>query len=173
MNADRWMKARALLRAADPRMAALVDARPDLDPDAFLDTCHRSRGAHWWLRQIGQQISLAAAAAIRGRFEALCGGALPAPEQRSRSTRRRCAGSGSPAPRGSICTTSPHDWSTGGSISPGSAPHDDDTARVELTQIEGVARFMDGVLLLTLRRAHIWPTADLSLRRARVPPSIC
>jgi hypothetical protein len=44
---------------------------------------------------------------------------------------------------------------------------DDDAARVELTQIRGVGRFTaDGVLLLTLRRADIWPAADLSLRRA-------
>ena len=37
----------------------------------------------------------------------------------------------------------------------------------ELTQIKGVGRFTaDGVLLLTLRRADIWPAADLALRRA-------
>ena len=36
-----------------------------------------------------------------------------------------------------------------------------------LTQIKGVGRFTaDGVLLLTLRRADIWPAADLALRRA-------
>ncbi len=44
---------------------------------------------------------------------------------------------------------------------------DDDAARVELMQIKGVGRFTaDGVLLLTLRRADIWPAADLALRRA-------
>ena len=38
MSADRWIEGRAALRAADPRMAALVNARPLLDPDAFFDT---------------------------------------------------------------------------------------------------------------------------------------
>jgi DNA-3-methyladenine glycosylase II len=44
---------------------------------------------------------------------------------------------------------------------------DDDAARDELTQVKGVGRFTaDGVLLLALRRADIWPAADLALRRA-------
>ena len=35
---DRWAEGRVVLRAADPRMATLVNARPLLDPDAFFDT---------------------------------------------------------------------------------------------------------------------------------------
>jgi hypothetical protein len=38
LSTDRWAEGRAALRAADPQMAALVDARPELDPDAFFDT---------------------------------------------------------------------------------------------------------------------------------------
>jgi 3-methyladenine DNA glycosylase/8-oxoguanine DNA glycosylase len=79
--ADRWAEGRALLRAADPRMAALVDARPDLDPDAFFDTWPSELWSALVAQVIGQQISLVAAAAIRGRLEALCGGASPTPEQ--------------------------------------------------------------------------------------------
>ena len=38
MSAERWApRAGAVLRAADPRMAVLVDADPGLDPDAFFD----------------------------------------------------------------------------------------------------------------------------------------
>jgi 3-methyladenine DNA glycosylase/8-oxoguanine DNA glycosylase len=44
---------------------------------------------------------------------------------------------------------------------------DDDAARTELTQVKGVGRFTaDGVLMLALRRADVWPAADLALRRA-------
>jgi hypothetical protein len=44
---------------------------------------------------------------------------------------------------------------------------DDDEARDELTQVKGVGRFTaDGVLMLALRRADVWPAADLALRRA-------
>ncbi|MCW3037713.1 MAG: DNA-3-methyladenine glycosylase 2 family protein [Actinobacteria bacterium] len=34
---DRWTAGREVLRAAEPRMAALVDADPGLDLDAWLD----------------------------------------------------------------------------------------------------------------------------------------
>ena len=34
---DSWAPARAVLRAADPRMAELVDADPTLDPDTMLN----------------------------------------------------------------------------------------------------------------------------------------
>ena len=68
-----------MLRAADPRMAALVDERPLLDPDAFFDTWPSELWSALVAQVIGQQISLAAAAAIRGRLEALCGGRLPTP----------------------------------------------------------------------------------------------
>jgi acetyl esterase len=37
LSAGSWAPARAALRAADPRMASLVDADPTLDPDAVLD----------------------------------------------------------------------------------------------------------------------------------------
>lgn len=40
-NADSWAPARAALRAADPRMASLVDADPTLEPDAVLDGVSR------------------------------------------------------------------------------------------------------------------------------------
>ena len=48
--------------------------------------------------------------------------ALPTPAQLLDSTRTRCAGSGSPAPRRSTSTTSPRVSSTAGSTSRGSAP---------------------------------------------------
>jgi hypothetical protein len=34
---DRWTEGRAMLRAADPRMAALVDADPGLNPEVLFD----------------------------------------------------------------------------------------------------------------------------------------
>jgi hypothetical protein len=79
VTADRWAEARAVLRAGDPRMAALVDARPLLDPDAFFDDWPSELWSALVAQVLGQQISLAAAAAIRGRLQALCGGRLPTP----------------------------------------------------------------------------------------------
>jgi DNA-3-methyladenine glycosylase II len=140
--ADRWAEGRALLRAADPRMAALVDARPDLDPDAFFDTWPSELWSALVGQVIGQQISLAAALAIRGRLQALCGGTLPTPEQLLALDEATLRGVGLSRAK----TLYLHDLAA---------------------QIKGVGRFTaDGVLLLTLRRADIWPAADLALRRA-------
>jgi hypothetical protein len=38
---DRWAAGRVLLRAADPRMALLVDADPGLNPDVLFETACR------------------------------------------------------------------------------------------------------------------------------------
>src|SRR3954463_14145068 len=167
MIADRWVEGRALIRAADPRMAALVDARPDLDPDAFFDTWPSELWSALVAQVIGQQISLSAAAAIRGRLQGLCGGLLPTPEQLLALDEATLRGVGLSRAK----TLYLHDLAArlvdGRLDLARLRALDDDAARVELTQIKGVGRFTaDGVLLLTLRRPDIWPAADLALRRA-------
>ncbi|MGB2876062.1 MAG: hypothetical protein WBB76_11400 [Gaiellaceae bacterium] len=78
---DRWATARATLRAADPRMAELVDADPTLDPDAVLD----GRPTELWdalvFQVAGQQLSVAATRAILARLEASHEGRLPTPAE--------------------------------------------------------------------------------------------
>jgi DNA-3-methyladenine glycosylase II len=81
-RADRWAEGRAVLRAADPRMAALVEADPGLDPDAFFDDWAADLWSALVLQVIGQQLSLAAAGAIGARLEALHDGRLETPAQR-------------------------------------------------------------------------------------------
>jgi HhH-GPD superfamily base excision DNA repair protein len=78
---DRWAAGREVLRAADPRMAALVDADPGLDPEAWMDRLPSDLWGALVLQVIGQQLSLAAAAAILARLEALHGGRLPTPAE--------------------------------------------------------------------------------------------
>jgi DNA-3-methyladenine glycosylase II len=165
--ADRWAEGRALLRAADPRMAALVDARPDLDPDAFFDTWPSELWSALVAQVIGQQISLVAAAAIRGRIEALCGGASPTPEQLLAFDEATLRGVGLSRAKTVYLRDLAARLVDGRLDLARLRALDDDAARVELTQIKGVGRFTaDGVLLLTLRRTDIWPAADLSLRRS-------
>ena len=166
-QADRWAEGRTLLRAADPRMAALVDARPQLDPDAFFDTWPSELWSALVGQVIGQQISLAAALAIRGRLQALCGGRLPTPAELLAIDADTLRAVGLSQAK----TVYLHDLA--GRRDDGRLDLarlralDDDAARDELTQIKGVGRFTaDGVLLLTLRRADIWPAADLALRRS-------
>jgi len=164
---DRWSEGRVVLRAADPRMAALVDVRPLLDPDAFFDTWPSELWSALVAQVVGQQISLAAAAAIRGRLEAAHGGRLPTPAELLAVDDDALLGVGLSHAK----TLYLHDLAArlvdGRLDLERLRALDDDAARDELTQIKGVGRFTaDGVLLLTLRRRDIWPAADLALRRA-------
>jgi DNA-3-methyladenine glycosylase II len=166
-SADRWADGRAVLRAADDRMAALVDERPGLDPDAFFDTWPSELWSALVAQVIGQEISLVAAAAIRGRLEALHGGRLPTPAALlaiGDETLREIGLSHAKA-------VYLHDLAArlvdGRLDLERLRALDDDAARDELMQVKGVGRFTaDGVLLLTLRRRDIWPAGDLALRRA-------
>src|SRR5262249_19654916 len=78
-NVDRWAAGRTLVRAANPGMAELVDAHPDLDPDQLFERLPSDLWGALVLQVIGQQLSLAAAAAILTRLEALHGGRMPTP----------------------------------------------------------------------------------------------
>jgi DNA-3-methyladenine glycosylase II len=164
---DRWAAGRALLRSADPRMAELVDAEPGLDPDRLFDRLPNDLWGALVLQVIGQQLSLAAAAAILTRLEALRGGRMPTPAElraTDAETLRRIGMSRAKA-------VYLHDLA--GRLEDGRLDLDrlltldDDGARSALTEVKGVGRFTaDGVLMLALRRPDVWPAADLALRRA-------
>ena len=155
------------MRAADPRMAALVDADPDLDPDAFFDSWPTDLWSALVSQVIGQQLSLAAARAIRGRLEALQDGRLPTPAELLATDEETLRGVGLSRAK----VTYLHDLA--GRLVDGRLDlerlraMDNESARDELTQVKGVGRFTaDGVLMLTLRRQDIWPAGDLALRQA-------
>jgi DNA-3-methyladenine glycosylase II len=164
---DRWAAGRALLRSADPRMAELVDAEPGLDPDRLFDRLPNDLWGALVLQVIGQQLSLAAAAAILTRLEALQGGRMPTPAElraTDAETLRRIGMSRAKA-------VYLHDLAA--RLEDGRLDLDrlltldDDGARSALTEVKGVGRFTaDGVLMLALRRPDVWPAADLALRRA-------
>lgn len=148
-------------------MAALVDARPLLDPDAFFDTWPSELWSALVSQVIGQQISLAAAAAIRGRLQALQGGRLPTPAQLLAIDEDALRGVGLSHAKTVYLYDLAARLVDGRLDLERLRSLDDDAARIMLTQIKGVGRFTaDGVLLLTLRRRDIWPAADLALRRA-------
>ena len=165
--ADRWAAGREVLRAADPRMAALVEANPGLDPDHLLEGWPRDLWGALVLQVIGQQLSRAAAASILARLEALHDGRLPTAAQLLRTDTETLRGIGLPRAKSVYL----HDLAA--RLEDGRLDLerlrilDDDAARTELTQVKGVGRFTaDGVLMLALRRPDVWPAADLALRRA-------
>jgi DNA-3-methyladenine glycosylase II len=164
---DRWARGRSLLRAADSRMKQLVDAQPELDPDRLLDGLPSDLWGALVLQVIGQQLSLAAAASILARLEALVGGRMPTPAELLAIDDETLRGIGMSYAKAAYL----HDLAArleDGRLDPGRLRTlDDDAARTALIDVKGVGRFTaDGVLMLALRRPDVWPAADLAFRRA-------
>src|SRR4051794_17845789 len=141
MSTDRWIGGRAAIRAADPRMAALVDARFTLDPDAFFDRWPADLWTALVSQVIGQQLSLAAAGAIRTRLAALHGGRMPAPAEMLTTDEGTLRGVG--LSRATIVYL--HDIAArlvdGRLDAQRLSVLDDDGVRRELTRAKGVGRF--------------------------------
>jgi DNA-3-methyladenine glycosylase II len=164
---DRWAAGRALLRAADPRMAELVNAQPGLDPDRLFDGLPSDLWGALVLQVIGQQLSLAAAAAILTRLEALHGGRMPTPAELLATDAETLRGIGMSRAKGVYLHDLAARLEDGRLDLDRLSTLDDDAARTALTEVKGVGRFTaDGVLMLALRRPDVWPAADLALRRS-------
>jgi len=164
---DRWMAGRALLHEADPRIAELVDAEPGLDPDLLFDGLPSDLWGALVLQVIGQQLSLAAAAAILGRLEALQGDRMPTPAELLATDTETLRGIGMSRAKAAYLHDLAARLEDGRLDLDRLRTLDDDAARASLIEVKGVGRFTaDGVLMLALRRPDVWPAADLALRRA-------
>ena len=148
-------------------MAELVEAEPGLDPDTLFDGLPSDLWGALVLQVIGQQLSLAAAASILARLEALVGGRMPTPAELLAIDDETLRGIGMSYAKAAYL----HDLAArleDGRLDPGRLRTlDDDAARTALIDVKGVGRFTaDGVLMLALRRPDVWPAADLAFRRA-------
>jgi DNA-3-methyladenine glycosylase II len=166
-NVDRWAAGRAALRASDPRMAELVAAKPNLDPDRLFDRLPTDLWGALVLQVIGQQLSLASAAAILKRLEALQGDRMPTPAELLDIDLETLRGIGLSRAKAAYLHDLAARLQDGRLDRDRLSGLDDDAARTELIQVKGVGRFTaDGVLMLALRRVDVWPAGDLALRRA-------
>ena len=164
---DRWAAGRALLREVDSRMAELVDAEPGLDPDRLFDGLPSDLWGALVLQVIGQQLSLAAAAAILSRLEAPHGGRMPTPAELLATDAGTLGGIGMSRAKAEYLHDLAARLEDGRLGLDRLCTLDDDAARTALTEVKGVGRFTaDGVLMLALRRPDVWPAADLALRRS-------
>ena len=148
-------------------MAGLVNAEPGLDPDRLFNGLPSDLWGALVLQVIGQQLSLASAAAILTRLKALQSGRMPTPAELLATDAETLRGIGLSRAKGMYL----HDLAArleDGRLDPDRlSTLDDDAARIALTEVKGVGRFTaDGVLMLALRRPDVWPAADLALRRA-------
>jgi DNA-3-methyladenine glycosylase II len=164
---DRWAAARAALRAADPRMANLVDADPTLDPNTVFDGWTTDLWDALVFNVVGQQLSVAATRAILARLRALHDGSLPTPAELLATDADMLRRIGLSRAKTTYLRDLAEHLTDGRLDFERLRKLDDDAARLELMQVKGVGRFTaDGVLMLALRRPDIWPAADLALRRA-------
>jgi len=148
-------------------MAKLVDAKPGLDPDLLFDGLPSDLWGALVLQVIGQQLSLAAAAAILKRLEALQGGRMPTPAELLATDAETLRGIGMSYAKAAYLHDLAARLEDGRLDLDRLRTLDDDAARDSLIEVKGVGRFTaDGVLMLALRRPDIWPAADLALRRA-------
>jgi DNA-3-methyladenine glycosylase II len=147
-------------------MAKLVDAAPALDPDRLFDSLPTDLWGALVLQVIGQQISLASAAAILNRLEALHGGRMPTPAELLATDAETLRGVGMSRAKSVYLRDVAARLEDGRLDLDRLRTIDDDAARTELMQVKGVGRFTaDGVLMLALRRPDVWPAADLAFRR--------
>ena len=164
---DRWVAGRALLLESDDLMAELVEAKPDLNPDLLFDGLPSDLWGALVLQVIGQQLSLAAAAAILARLEALQGGRMPTPAELLATDAETLRTIGMSRAKAAYLHDLAARLQDGRLDLDRLRTLDDDAARTALTEVKGVGRFTaDGVLMLALRRPDVWPAADLALRRA-------
>jgi DNA-3-methyladenine glycosylase II len=166
-SVDRWAAGRTLLRAADPRMMELVDAKPDLDPDRLFERLPRDLWGALVLQVIGQQLSVASATAILNRLEGLHGDRMPTPAELLATDADTLRGIGLSYAKAAYLHDLAARLEDGRLDLDRLRTLDDDAARTALTEVKGIGRFTaEGVLMLALRRSDIWPAADLAFRRA-------
>ena len=148
-------------------MADLVDAQPGLDPHRLIDGLPSDLWGALVLQVIGQQLSLAAAAAILTRLEALHGGRMPTPSEMLATDDETLRGIGMSYAKAGYLHDLAARLEDGRLDLDRLRTLDDDAARTALTEVKGVGRFTaDGVLMLSLRRPDVWPAADLAFRHA-------
>jgi DNA-3-methyladenine glycosylase II len=158
----------AALRKADPVIAALIDANPDYDPDAWLEALPKMDAFGVLIFQvIGQQLSVAATRTMLNRLLDRFGGRLPTPEQLLAAdpddiravglSRRKVATLRELAGRFVDGRLDPDELER--------LPDEEVVAR--LTEVSGVGRWTaEGFLAIALRRADVVLPGDLALRKA-------
>ncbi|WP_423141900.1 DNA-3-methyladenine glycosylase family protein [Parablastomonas sp. CN1-191] len=146
------------LATLEPKMAAALAAAGYPEPRI------RPRGYHTLLRTIvGQQVSVAAAASVWNKLQALLGEDIP-PEKLLAADFDALRGCGlSRQKQGyarSLC-----EQVVAGVLDLHDLPDDDETAIAQLTAIKGIGRWSAEIYLLFAEgRADIWPAGDLAVQ---------
>jgi DNA-3-methyladenine glycosylase II len=158
----------AALRKADPVIAALIDADPDYDPDAWLAELPKMDPFGVLIFQvIGQQLSVAVTRVMLGRLLDRFGGHLPSPEELLAADPEDIRAVGLSHRKVQTLRDLAERF-VDGRLDPAELarlPDEDVVAR--LTEVPGVGRWTaEGFLAIALHRDDVVLPGDLALRKA-------
>jgi DNA-3-methyladenine glycosylase II len=158
----------AALRKADPVIAALVDANPDLDPAAWLRRLPAMDAFGVLVFQVvGQQLSVAVTRTMLGRLADRFGGHLPTPEQLLAADPEEVRAAG--LSRRKVQTLRElAERFVDGRLDPAELERlPDEEVIARLTEVPGVGRWTaEGFLAIALHRQDVVLPGDLALRKA-------
>jgi len=158
--------AREELRAADPVMRGLIDAKPDLDYDAWRRALPVEGLFEALLFQIvGQQISVSAADAIYARLRALFTGGRPDPKVLARTPLDALRGIGLSTRKAEYASDLARRAADGELDGLAYLSHEE--ARDRLVSFRGIGPWTaDGALLIAFGGPDVLVSGDLVLRKA-------
>ena len=158
LSAERLRAALDALAAAEPAFAAAI-ARVGYPPPRI-----RERGHATLLRTIlGQQVSVASAAAVWRKLDAVVGGADD-PVRIANASDEQLRSAGLSRQKASYAR-SLADEVTSGRLDLETLPVDDEEAIAQLVRVKGIGRWSAEIYLLFAEgRADVWPAGDLAVQ---------
>jgi DNA-3-methyladenine glycosylase II len=158
----------AALRKADPVIAALIDANPNFDPDAWLEQLPKMDGFGVLIFQvIGQQLSVAVTRTMLGRLMDRFGGQLPSPEQLLAADPEEIRASGLSRRKVETLRELARRFMDGRLDMKELEQLSDEEVVARLTEVPGVGRWTaEGFLAIALHREDVVLPGDLALRKA-------
>jgi DNA-3-methyladenine glycosylase II len=156
------------LRRADPVIAALIDANPGFDPDAWLERLPQMNAFGVLIFQvIGQQLSVAVTRTMLGRLMDHFGGHLPLPEQLLAADPESIRAAGLSRRKVQTLRALAERF-VDGRLDPDELERlPDEEVVTRLTEVPGVGRWTaEGFLAIALHREDVVLPGDLALRKA-------
>ena len=158
----------AALRKADPVIAALIDANPGFDPDAWLRLLPAMDAFGVLIFQvIGQQLSVAVTRTLLGRLMDRFAGKLPSPEQLLATNPDEVRAAGLSRRKVQTLRELAQRF-VDGRLDPDELQRlPDEQVMARLTEVPGVGRWTaEGFLAIALHRDDVVLPGDLALRKA-------
>ena len=160
--------AREFLRAADPVLARIIEARPDFRPRAWTEDLPPLDAFSTLIFQVaGQQLSVRATRTILGRLEGVFGGRLPTPAEMLAADPDAVRSSGMSTRKVATLREVAQRFGDGRLSDGALSGMADEDVVAALTSIPGIGPWTaHGFLLVALDRPDVFLTGDLALRRA-------